>query len=128
MSARQSGFTIVEMIIVIVVIAILALFTVFSFNNYRAKTAKTEMKNEAAQSAIALKNYRNINGAYPATQAAFNVIYTAGSSSITLTYTTPDSGVTYCVAATSPVNAPGVTWYVSSSAFQPTATKPSPCP
>lgn len=125
MYTRKNGFTIVEMIIVVVIIAVLALITVFAFGNWRARTARTEMKNETANGAIAAKNYRNFNGAYPTNQAGFDAIYKAGSS-VTLTYSTADAGVTYCLKATS-VNDTSI-WYVGSAVPQPTTTKPATCP
>ena len=125
MNKHKGGFTIIEIIIVVTMIAILAVLTIFAFSTWRARTAKTEMKDESAQAWIALKNYRVFNGSYPATQTAFNTVYKVGSA-VTLTYTTPDSGTTYCIAATS-VNDTSV-WYVGSSTQQPTTTKPSNCP
>lgn len=127
MNRRQKGFTIVEMIIVVILIAILALFTVFAFNNYRTRAARTEMRNEVLQSAAALKNYENFNNIFPADQAGFDPIYSAGSN-VTLTYTSPSSlGVHYCVAATS-VNDTAETFYINDVISQPTTTKPTYCP
>ncbi len=126
MHARKNGFTIVEMIIVVVVIAVLAMVTLFAFSNWRARTAKTEMKNELLSSFSALKNNRNFTGAYPVDQAGFSNIYKV-SNSVTLSYVTPDSGVTYCLMASS-VNDPSK-WYVGNVTAQPTLTKPAAyCP
>lgn len=122
MNKRTSGFTIIEIIIVVAMIGILASITVFAFSNWRSRTARTEMKNEVAQAWAAAKNYRNYNGSYPTSQAAFNGVYTAGSS-VTLTYVTTATGSDYCLKATS-TNDTSV-WYVSSVTSQPVSAAPT---
>lgn len=130
MDSREHGFTIVEMIIVVVVIAVLAMITVFAFNSYRTRTAKTEMQNELLSAVSTVKSSRIFGGAYPVDATAFASVYKSGSSTVTLTYSTTDSGATnFCLAATSPTNAPGVTYYIASNVWAPTTVKPSPpCP
>lgn len=85
MSSDQKGFTVVELIVVVVIIVILASVTVFAFGTWRSRTARTEVQNELLQSAGAIQNYKSFNNNLPATQVAFNSIYTPGSA-VTLTY------------------------------------------
>jgi prepilin-type N-terminal cleavage/methylation domain-containing protein len=85
MNSDQKGFTVVELIVVVVIVVILASVTVFAFGTWRSRTARTEVQNELLQSAAAIQEHRAFNNNLPATQAAFNVIYTPGSA-VTLTY------------------------------------------
>lgn len=68
---KQSGFTIVELLIVVVVIAILAAITIVAYTGIqnRAKTSSAQaLANNVAKKAEA---FNTINSAYPATMAAF---------------------------------------------------------
>lgn len=85
MNSNQKGFTVVELIVVVVIIVILASVTVFAFGTWRSRTARTEVQNELLQSAAAIQNYKAFNNNLPATQAAFNVVYSPGNA-VTLTY------------------------------------------
>jgi prepilin-type N-terminal cleavage/methylation domain-containing protein len=123
---RKRGFTIVEVIIVVAIIGILAGLTIFAIGSWRARTAKTEMKNELQAGYSTAKNYRTFNNIYPNTKATFDGLYSP-KNSVVLTYNTTDSGVTYCLKATSPNDSS--IWYVSGTVTQPTTTAPSAsCP
>ena len=108
----QSGFTIVELLIVIVVIGILAAITIVAYNGItlRARTAsvQTDMKN----SANLLANDNTVNNAYPASIAAANNGQGLRSSpGTTYQYAYNNSGNTYCLTGTN-----GTVSYFSSSA------------
>lgn len=64
-SKQQSGFTIVELLIVIVVIAILAAITIVAYNGIqdRARTAKKYADISAIKKK--LENYKTLNSSYP---------------------------------------------------------------
>ncbi|AHB42068.1 General secretion pathway protein G [Candidatus Saccharibacteria bacterium RAAC3_TM7_1] len=55
--ARQTGFTIVELLIVIVVIAILAAITIVAYNSIQARARDNVRKQDLAQISKALKLY-----------------------------------------------------------------------
>src|SRR5665648_119254 len=61
---RNSGFTIVELLIVIVVIGILATITVVAYNGIQSRARDTVRKNDLAQLSKALKLYAVDNGDY----------------------------------------------------------------
>lgn len=61
---KQSGFTIVELLIVIVVIGILAAITIASFNGIQQKARDTQRKQHLADIAKALEIYYIRNGDY----------------------------------------------------------------
>lgn len=92
----QSGFTIIELLVVIVVIAILAAITIVSYNGVvgRARTAslQSDLRNASTQLELAKLD----TGSYPATGSAD----VKGSGDNTLEYTSPygaDNG--YCMTA-----------------------------
>ncbi|RZM20572.1 MAG: type II secretion system protein [Pedobacter sp.] len=65
---RQSGFTIVELLIVIVVIGILAAITIVAFNGIQNR-GKTASGQSLANSTVKkLEAYNSINSAYPTTK------------------------------------------------------------
>ncbi len=57
MSAKQTGFTIVELLIVIVVIGILAAITIVAYSGIQAKARDAQRKEDVAQIAKALQLY-----------------------------------------------------------------------
>lgn len=63
---RQSGFTIVELLIVIVVIAILAAITIVAYNGIQSRANDTAVKNDLQALAKKFELYRVDNGVYPA--------------------------------------------------------------
>jgi prepilin-type N-terminal cleavage/methylation domain-containing protein len=70
---KQTGFTIVELLIVIVVIGILAAITIVAYNGIqqRAQNSKTTSAVNAYIKGLSI--YASDNGAYPASFAATNV-------------------------------------------------------
>lgn len=65
--AKQSGFTIVELLIVIVVIAILAAITIVAYNGIATRATNTSMSSSASQVVKVISGYVAEKGAYPAT-------------------------------------------------------------
>lgn len=62
---KQTGFTIVELLIVIVVIGILAAITIVSFNGIRNRGENVKTVSAVRSYATAIMNYQVINGFYP---------------------------------------------------------------
>jgi len=107
MLKKNSGFTIVELLIVIVVIGILAAITIVSFNGVSGRaqiaTLKSDLKNGSTQLGI----YNTENGAYPSTGGDLKK-----SSTTSLQYTASNNG--YCLAA-SLTSKPAVVYHISSA-------------
>jgi len=112
---KQSGFTIVELLIVIVVIGILAAITIVAFNGVQNKA-----KASAAQSAVSQANKKVLTYAaensdqYPPSLEAAGVTNTAG---LQYSYNNNSSPRTYGITAT---NAE-FSYFVSNTTTQPTS-------
>ena len=92
---KQTGFTIVELLIVIVVIAILAAITIVAYNGIQDRAKNAAAQSAASQAAKKLQAYAVLNNdQYPATLADADIQNTDGS----LQYT--GGGTTFCVTAT----------------------------
>ena len=63
--AKQTGFTIVELLIVIVVVAVLAAITIVAFNGIQRRTAETAIKSDLRNAASVLANDNVIAGSFP---------------------------------------------------------------
>ena len=63
---RNSGFTIVELLIVIVVIAILATISIVAYNGIQTRANNSAAASAAENVAKKLEAYNSINGNYPA--------------------------------------------------------------
>jgi len=62
---KQSGFTIVELLIVVVVIAILAAITIVAYNGIQTRASFTREKSDMVSINKAIQMYYVDNGAYP---------------------------------------------------------------
>lgn len=60
--ARQTGFTIVELLIVVVVIAILATITIVTYNGIQQNARDSKRKNDVAQVAKIIAIYQSTHG------------------------------------------------------------------
>lgn len=63
---KQTGFTIVELLIVIVVIAILAAITIVAYNGIQTRAKNTQRQSDVAVIVKALEMYYADKGQYPA--------------------------------------------------------------
>jgi general secretion pathway protein G len=70
MGAKQTGFTIVELLIVIVVIGILATITIISYNSVLGRANDSRRDSDIQQLKTALEIYKVDTGAYPMVCAA----------------------------------------------------------
>ncbi len=66
MLTRQSGFTIVELLIVIVVISILAAITIVAFSGIQQRALDAVIRVDLKANRTKLLEYQTINGQYPA--------------------------------------------------------------
>jgi prepilin-type N-terminal cleavage/methylation domain-containing protein len=62
---KQTGFTIVELLIVIVVIAILASITIVAFRGIQGRARDAERSSDVSNLMKALETYKSLNGGYP---------------------------------------------------------------
>ena len=69
-SYSQSGFTIVELLIVIVVIAILAAISIVAYNGIQTRAKTTSSKNAAMQIQKKIETFNSVTGSYP----SFNLV------------------------------------------------------
>ncbi len=69
---QQSGFTIVELLIVIVVIGILAAITIVAFNGVQQRGRDTKRTTDISSVKQVLEMYKADNGTYPAVCSADN--------------------------------------------------------
>lgn len=82
---KQTGFTIVELLIVIVVIGILAAITIVTYNGIQKKAQLASLQVATQSSIVKLELYRAENTIYPSsitdcpTPSAANICLTAGS-------------------------------------------------
>ncbi len=96
---RNSGFTIVELLIVIVVIGILAAITIVAYSGITARANTTKAQTNAESIQKVAETYNADLGLYP-TQAQLSA-YTTGSAQL-------PTGITL-LAATLPTSANGLT-------------------
>lgn len=98
---RQTGFTIVELLIVIIIIGILATITVIAFNGVQRSAARSVVMSDLEQAAKEAENYKTDNGAAPAsTSQVDNGKGLKASEGTTYEYTV--TGLNFCITATSP--------------------------
>lgn len=74
MWAKQTGFTIVELLVVIVVIAILAAVTVVAYNGITQQANDTVVQNDLRTLATKFSLYEAEKGSYPATASQLNTL------------------------------------------------------
>ena len=102
MKSNQSGFTIVELLIVIVVIAILAAITIVAYNGIQSR-AKTRSAQAAANTIVKKAEAANtINSGYPTATGNF-------TSEASLT----GSGITLAADITAAPSAPATVQYIA---------------
>ena len=67
MKTKQTGFTIVELLIVIVVIGILAAITIVAYNGVQARAFNIRVQSDVKNVEKIVEAYKAINGSYPST-------------------------------------------------------------
>lgn len=92
--SKNSGFTIVELLIVVVVIAILAGLVTVGYNGISQRARESTLKSDLQGTATKLGVYRTTNDSYPATLGD-NAVQSAQTN---LLYTARSDG-TYCLTA-----------------------------
>lgn len=107
----NSGFTIVELLIVIVVIAILAAITIVGYNGLQTRARASAASSALAQAARKVSIYNATNSGYPSDLATVDIFDT---NDINYQYSLTASG--FCVTATS-----GTVSYKITEATAPTA-------
>lgn len=144
---QNSGFTIVELLIVIVVIAILAAISIVAYNGIQNRGKTSSGASLAGQIAKKAEAYNTIASSYPADVTAFNAASSPtearidNPSSVLTTATAPTTSslgaaneaaganggkrvaYRYCAATTSPDKAAGAAvyyWDYSQSSIQST--------
>ncbi len=92
---KQSGFTIVELLIVVVVIAILATITIVSYNGITARATESAIMSEISQASDKIELYKLTENtpSYPGNATLAGI----SSRSGTLTYLPSGDGRTYCI-------------------------------
>lgn len=119
-SKTNTGFTIVELIVVVTVIAILAGITIIGYGAWQQNIAKDQMKSDLGALKSSMESGRNFGNTYPsAIPADFEA-----SKGVTTTYKTGD-GTSYCIEAQS--NKTGSLKYYLNSADS-TTPKEGSCP
>ena len=96
MKKSNKGFTLVELLVVIAIIGILASVVLVSLNSARGKARDARRISDLHQLSLALENYYDSNGKYPATiyaNAAFMPTYIASVPK------DPQAGANYQYAA-----------------------------
>ena len=78
LSQKQTGFTIVELLIVIVVIGILAAITIVVFNGIQTRAKKTQTVSAVTNWAKAIKLYQVETGALPTITSCLGKDYKSG--------------------------------------------------
>ncbi len=115
---KQSGFTIVELLIVIVIIAILAAITIVAYNGIQDRAKATSVQSAASQAAKrVMQFYIERADTYPANQAAFDALVSSGGSA-SYQYSANNSAnpKTFCITAT----VQNLSYYISSTVTSPT--------
>ncbi len=115
---KQSGFTIVELLIVVVVIAILAAITIVAYNGIQNRAKESAVQSEVSQLVRKLETTKltTTEQAYPATLAAANIQSTSGN---TVNYYVNTTTNKYCLEASN-----GTIYASSLGVGQPVTNKP----
>lgn len=99
MKTKQTGFTIVELLIVIVVIGILAAITIVAYNGVQNRARIATISTDLSGAGKLLAFHEADKGSYPATLAETNANQGVKASDGT-TYQYTSNGSTYCLTAT----------------------------
>ena len=106
---KNSGFTIVELLVVIVVIGILTAVSVVGYGSWRKSVDSAAVKSDLVAASNAMESYKNFNNGYPIT---IPTTVTA-SSSVTLTMYPGGTATSYCIDGASNGNST-IAFYIDS--------------
>jgi prepilin-type N-terminal cleavage/methylation domain-containing protein len=95
---NQKGFTLIELMIVIAILGILIAIALPAYQDYSIRTKNSECLNTAAAAKLAIAEYRQSEGAFPATHAAAG--YTFGGSKYCASITSALGVITATTQAT----------------------------
>ncbi len=99
---KQTGFTIVELLIVIVVIAILAAITIVAYNGIQNRAKAAAAQSAASQAVKKMAAQAVLDGdVYPENEAAFLASIGAQTSGVTYQYRASADRKSYCLTTTS---------------------------
>jgi general secretion pathway protein G len=112
---KQTGFTIVELLIVIVVIAILAVISIIAYSGIQSRARASLVSSDLSNAVKSLKLYQVENGAYPADLASANLKASSGTA-YQYTVNNTANPPTFCLTATN-----GTTSYKITEASTPEA-------
>lgn len=105
----ESGFTVVEMIVVIVIVGLLAGLVALSWNNWRTSAAQKAVKSDLKLASVAMENAKNFGTGYPTSLPA---TYEQGKD-VTVTYMS-GSATSYCIRGVSTIVA-SVSYIINSA-------------
>ncbi len=96
---KQSGFTIVELLIVIVVIAILAAITIVAYNGIQGRAQETSVRSDLAQIAKRAAAYNVDKSIFPASSSDFSGAYAVRVNTAMYDTSAVQYNVLYCTSA-----------------------------
>ncbi len=105
----ESGFTVIEMIVVIVIVGLLAGLVGLSWNSWRTSAAQKAVKSDLKLASVAMENAKNFGTGYPTSLPA---TYKPGKD-VTVTYMS-GSAASYCIRGVSTIVA-SVSYIINSA-------------
>lgn len=128
---NNSGFTIVELLVVIVVIGILAAITIVSYTGITGRAATASLQSDLTNASQQLKLYQTIYGSYPTamtgncpTAPVDNTYCLKSSPGNTLTYAS-NNGTTFALTNT---NTNGTAYGINNTSSPVALAQPTNCP
>jgi prepilin-type N-terminal cleavage/methylation domain-containing protein len=113
---KEKGFTLIEIVLVLAIAGLLLVIVFLAVAGAQKSRRDTQRKNDLSRVAANLETYAgNNNGAYPATQAAFNGLFQSGGQYyLGATTVDPLSGTSYTynglVAPAAPSTSAGLSY------------------
>lgn len=107
---NQTGFTIVELLIVVVVVAILAAITIVAYNGVRQRAVNSAVQANVGQAGKKIQSYKAVNAEAAPSEATYSADLGLPASTPSATYdyyTSTDQG-NYCISVTDTTTSPEV--------------------